>query len=106
MKTPKKRGENFFEVTDKLSQNGKNHRLQRKFWRRYEEPCYWSVTRVKYSKVSEDGASVAMEIEMGMVMEMAQGDGKCVYVCMRVCSNSVFGDGNDSMDTTQKLGEF
>lgn len=46
-----KHGFTFFEVADKLEKGGKGMHLTRSLWARYPEPSYWTVTRVKFSKV-------------------------------------------------------
>jgi hypothetical protein len=44
-------GLNFFDVADQLPKGGKGMKVSRKMWKRYEEPCFYTVTRVKFAKV-------------------------------------------------------
>lgn len=50
-KKKKKLGHNLFEVLDQLPKGGKGMKLTRTPWLKYEEPSFWTLNRIKFSKV-------------------------------------------------------
>lgn len=70
-KRQEKKGYTFFEVADKQKKWGKGMKLARKFWGRYPEPSFYTVTRVKFAKHGHNAKAWGIKTWRGNFMRTA-----------------------------------